>query len=244
MLLKEKSISGSESIRVEALIRWQHPVHGLLPPSDFIAIAEESGLIIPIGTWVLMQACKIGAELLADVKRISVAANISAKQLKHPEFYATLTDCLAETNFPPSLLELEITESCFLEDLEAVIYLIGKIRHLGVTFALDDFGTGFSSLNYLRQLPVDYLKIDRSFIRELHLDQESRAITSSVISLANELNIKVIAEGVETRDQFDFLRSRQVSFVQGFLFFKPISFDDLKHSYVEIKTVNDENKAE
>lgn len=236
------SISGKDNARVEALIRWQHPVHGLLPPADFIAIAENSGLIIPIGTWVLKQACQIGAELIAENKAMCIAVNISAKQLKHPDFYNTLTHCLSEANFPPSLLEVEITESCFLEDLDSVIALIERIRKLGVAIALDDFGTGFSSLNYLRQLPVDYLKIDRSFIQQLHVDRESQAITSSVISLAHELNIHVIAEGVETDEQFDFLRSRQVNFVQGFLFYKPLPVNVLQQSYLQIKTLNDENK--
>lgn len=236
------SISGDEEVRVEALIRWQHPTHGLLPPADFIGIAEESGLIIPIGSWVLKQACQIGSDLLTDNKKISIAVNISAKQLRHPDFYKILTNTLSETGFSASQLELEITESCFLEDLDAVILLIEKVRKLGVTIALDDFGTGFSSLNYLRQLPVDYLKIDRSFIQGLEIDRESQAITSSVISLASELNIDVIAEGVETAEQFDFLRCRQVNFVQGFLFYRPLSLSDLLNAYGQIKLLNDENK--
>tara|TARA_R110001592_G_scaffold103298_2_gene291142 strand:- start:8215 stop:10413 length:2199 start_codon:yes stop_codon:yes gene_type:complete len=236
------SISGKEEIRVEALIRWQHPVHGLLPPADFIAIAENSGLIIPIGTWVLAQSCRIGAELLKCGQKMSVAINISAKQLKHPEFYNTLTHCLSESEFPASLVELEITESCFLEDMTMVISLLNRIRQLGVTIALDDFGTGFSSLNYLRKLPVDFLKIDRSFIQELQLDHESQAITASVIRLAQELNIRVVAEGVETVEQFNFLRKRKVNFVQGFLFYKPLSFEVLQKSYAQIKSLNDENK--
>ena len=238
------SISGKEELRVEALVRWQHPILGLLPPADFIAIAEESGLIIPIGNWILKQACLIGASLLSKNKRTSIAVNISAKQLRHPDFYKTLTNILSETGFPANLLELEITESCFLEDLDSVIQLINKVRELDVTIALDDFGTGFSSLNYLRQLPVDYLKIDRSFIQSLQLDRESQAITSSVISLASELNIDVIAEGVETVEQFDFLRCRKVNFVQGFLFYRPLSVDALLQSYTQIKLLNDKNKLD
>tara|TARA_R110002072_G_C7975336_1_gene535319 strand:+ start:9009 stop:11198 length:2190 start_codon:yes stop_codon:yes gene_type:complete len=236
------SISGKESVRAEALIRWQHPAHGLLAPGDFIAIAEESGLIIPIGTWVLKQACRVGADLIGRHQQTSITVNISAKQLKHPGFYDTLVQCLSESQFPASLLELEITESCFLEDMEIVISLLNRIRQLGVTIALDDFGTGFSSLNYLRKLPVDYLKIDRSFIQELKVDHESQAITASVIKLAQKLNIRVVAEGVETLEQFDFLRRWHVDFVQGFLFYKPLPLNVLQESYCTIRTLNDENK--
>ena len=236
------SISGKESIRAEALIRWQHPSYGLLSPADFIAIAEESGLIIPIGTWVLKKACQAGVELIKNHQQTYIAVNISAKQLKHPDFYTTLVGSLSESKFPASLLELEITESCFLADMDIVISLLNKIRDLGVTIALDDFGTGFSSLNYLRKLPVDYLKIDRSFIQELQIDHESQAITASVINLAKELNIRIVAEGVETLEQFDFLRRRHVNFVQGFLFYKPLPLSLLKESYKTIKSLNDENK--
>lgn len=238
------SISGRESLRAEALIRWKHPELGLLSPADFIAIAEESGLIIPIGTWVLRQACKIGADLIKQQQQTCIAVNISAKQLKHPDFFNTLSITIAETDFPAKFLELEITESCFLEDMDIVIDLLKKIRQLGVSIALDDFGTGFSSLNYLRLLPVDYLKIDRSFIQELQIDHESQAITATVINLARELNIKVIAEGVETSAQFDFLKQRQVNFVQGYLFFKPLSLNLLQETFIDIKRLNDENKLD
>jgi diguanylate cyclase (GGDEF)-like protein/PAS domain S-box-containing protein len=237
------SITGSTQLRAEALVRWQHPRHNLLPPADFIPIAEDSGLIIPIGQWVLREACKMGVQLNRDGREVCIAVNISAKQLKHPDFYTLLTNTLKETFFPAELLELEITESSFLEDMGTVVSLIKKIRLLGVSISLDDFGTGFSSLNYLRQLPVDYLKIDRSFVQELQYDRESQAITASVINLARELKIKVVAEGVETQQQFSFLQQRQVNFVQGFLFYEPLPLDAFIGYFSQMTNLNSQNKT-
>jgi diguanylate cyclase (GGDEF)-like protein len=235
-------VRDTKQFKAEALVRWQHPQLGLLPPADFIAIAEASGLIIPLGNWVLMQACRIGADLNHSGKPVCIAVNISAKQLKHPDFYQTLENCLEQTAFPAALLEIEITESCFLEDMESVIRLLEKIRLLGVTISLDDFGTGFSSFNYLRQLPVDYLKIDRSFVKELPEDRESRAITSSIISLAHELTIEVVAEGVENSGQFNFLCGRNVNFIQGFLLFKPMPVEEFVRLFSLIEELNGRNK--
>jgi len=231
-------VQANQQLRAEALIRWQHPELGILQPAEFITIAEDSGLIIPIGTWVLKSACLIGADLIKQGKEINISVNISVKQLKHPDFYKVLVESLEESTFPPSLLELEITESCFLEDLNGVINLIEKIRCLGISISLDDFGTGFSSLNYLRQIPVDFLKIDKSFVQELSFDKQRQAIISFVIRLAHELDIKVIAEGVETQDQLSFLNSRQVNFIQGYFFYKPMSVDDLARSLPKIEALN------
>ena len=237
------SVCSTEKVRVEALIRWQHPEKGLLAPGDFIAIAEESGLIIPIGDWVLRSACEMGAALASKGKPISIAVNISAKQLKHKDFYDSVVTCLESSGYPADLLELEITESCFLDDLDAVIVLIQRIRMLGVTISLDDFGTGFSSLNYLRQLPVDFLKIDQSFVQEISIDRQSQAIISFVINLAHELDIEVIAEGVETDEQLNFLINRKVNFIQGYLFYRPMPLDQLMGCLPKIEDLCGESQA-
>lgn len=235
------SVHADQKLRVEALIRWQHPEKGLLQPVDFIAIAEESGLIIPIGEWVLRSACEMGAELFSQGKKICIAVNISAKQLKHKDFYSSLVASLNDSGYPADLLELEITESCFLDDLDAVISLIQRVRKLGVTISLDDFGTGFSSLNYLRQLPVDFLKIDQSFVQEISIDKQSQAIITFVINLAHELDIEVIAEGVETEEQLQFLVNKKVNFIQGFLFYRPMPLDRLVGNLSKIESLCGEN---
>ncbi len=208
--------------RVEALIRWDHPEHGRLPPNEFIGIAEETGSVVPIGDWVLHSACSQGRRWLEDQHPVHIAVNISTKQLRHPDFLSKLQTTLKRTQFPPGLLELEITESSFLKEMDHVIEVLNTVRSMGILVALDDFGSGFSSLNYLKRLPVDFLKIDRSFIHDLPEDNQSRAITTSVIHLAHQLNMKVIAEGVESLAQFDFLQRNHVDFAQGFFLFRPM----------------------
>ena len=173
------------------------------------------------------------------------AVNISAKQLKHKDFYSSVVSSLESSGSPAGMLELEITESCFLDDLDAVISLIQRIRMLGVTIYLDDFGTEFSSLNYLRQLPVDFLKIDQSFVQEISIDRQSQAIISFVINLAHELDIEVIAEGVETKEQLSFLINRKVNFIQGYLFYRPMPLEELKGSLAKIKEISSkDNRAD
>ncbi|MDX1452012.1 MAG: EAL domain-containing protein [Oleiphilaceae bacterium] len=208
--------------RVEALIRWEHPRLGRLAPGEFIGIAEETGSVVPIGDWVLASACAQGKRWADNGHPTHIAVNISVKQLKHPDFLSKLTEILNRTRFSPMLLELEITESSFLEEMEQAIRVLNQARSMGIQVALDDFGSGFSSLNYLKHLPVDFLKIDRSFIHDLPEDIQSRAITTSVIHLAHKLNMKVIAEGVENPQQLDFLKNNAVDFAQGYLFFKPM----------------------
>ncbi|TNC81194.1 MAG: hypothetical protein C9356_10010 [Oleiphilus sp.] len=213
--------------RVEALIRWMHPDKGMIAPSGFIAIAEESGSIVHIGKWVLSEACEQGVRMMREGVDLNMAVNISPKQLRHPDFYNCLTTVLESSGFPPERLELEITESNFLKEMEAMIALLGRIRERGIMIALDDFGSGFSSLNYLKRLPVNCIKIDRSFVRDLPNDIESKAITTSVIHLAHQLDMEVIAEGVETRQQMDFLKKQQVDYIQGFYFHRPMSADKI-----------------
>ncbi|MDN3649857.1 EAL domain-containing protein [Reinekea marina] len=232
------SIKGEPYFRLEALARWNHPELGLVAPIDFIPVAESSGLIVSLGEWILATACKQGNILLCDNIPIKVAVNISAKQLKHPDFYKLLTDVLENTGFPADRLELEITESCFLDDMDKVTVLLNKIKDLGVAISLDDFGTGFSSLNYLRRLPVDFLKIDQSFVQELPDDRESQVIISSIISLAHLLEKKVIAEGVETEEQLALLNQYQCDFIQGYMFYKPLPFGELTNAYQNFKKNN------
>lgn len=217
------ALQASGKPRVEALIRWEHPQHGRLPPNEFIGIAEETGSVVPIGDWVLHTACSQGKRWLEDQHPVHIAVNISTKQLRHPDFLAKLKRTLNHTQFPPGLLELEITESSFLKEMDHVIEVLKAVRSMGILVALDDFGSGFSSLNYLKRLPVDFLKIDRSFIHDLPEDNQSRAITTSVIHLAHQLNMKVIAEGVESPEQLAFLKRNQVDFAQGFYLFKPMA---------------------
>jgi diguanylate cyclase (GGDEF)-like protein len=221
--------------RLEALVRWNHPERGLISPIDFIPVAESSGLIVPMGEWILEIACMQGNKLLSDNIPVKVAVNISAKQLKHPNFYNLLTDVIERTGFPTERLELEITESSLLEDMDKVIELLEKVKELGVSISLDDFGSGFSSLNYLRRLPVNFLKIDQSFVQELPGDRESQVIILSLISMAHSLGKKVIAEGVETDAQLEFLKKHECDFIQGYLFYKPMRFNQLAKTYHEFK---------
>lgn len=225
------SMTTNLGFRLEVLTRWNHPERGLVSPVDFIPVAESSGLIVPLGEWILRTACLQGNSLLSENIPANIAVNISAKQLKHPAFYEMLTKVLEETGYPRERLELEITESAFLDDMDKAIQLLDRIRLLGVSLSLDDFGSGFSSLNYLRRLPVDYLKIDRSFIQELPSDRESQIITSSVISLAHTLEKRVIAEGVETEGQLNFLNQKGCDYIQGFYFYKPLRYEQLSDVY-------------
>ncbi|GAC1033967.1 GGDEF and EAL domain-containing protein [Pseudomonas sp. No.21] len=207
----------------EALVRWRHPQLGLVPPGDFIGLAEETGLIAPIGEFVLRQACLQAREWqrqgLADIR---VSVNLSGHQLRQGNLTSLVRQVLDETGLSPRLLELELTESHLLENVEHVIATFRQLRELGVKLAIDDFGTGYSSLSYLKRFPVDYVKIDQTFIRDLSSGGEDAAITRAIIAMAHGLELKVVAEGVETQAQMDFLKTQGCDEIQGYLISPPV----------------------
>lgn len=211
----------------EALLRWNHPQRGPVSPVDFIPIAEESGLIVPIGEWVLRRACAdIRKWHAAGFEQISVAVNLSARQFRHGELVDVVREVLEESGIAPHQLELEITESLLMDDTQASQVALRALKSLGTQIYLDDFGTGYSSLAYLKKFPLDGLKIDRSFIRDLPGDADGEAITRAILALSHALRLTVVAEGVETSEQLDFLRAADCEVVQGYLFSRPLPFRD------------------
>ena len=207
----------------EALLRWQHPTRGAISPSEFVPLAEESGLVVPIGEWVLREACQQLQRWHAkglDVCPISV--NISARQFRSLELLSMIRSVLDETGVDPRLLEVEITETTLMHNTEETLSILGQLHALGIKISVDDFGTGYSSLAYLKRFPVDLLKIDRSFVHDLVVDADDAIIVSAIIGLARSLQLRVVAEGVETPEQVDFLKRRGCDEVQGFLFSKPL----------------------
>lgn len=212
------TLKGNAITALEALLRWKHPKRGMISPADFIPIAEETGLIIPIGEWVLMTACK---ELASWPEPIKVAVNVSPAQLKHRHFMKSVTAALETSGASPSRLQLEITETVLMQNTFANLQALHALRKLGVQIALDDFGTGYSSLSYLRSFPFDKIKIDRSFIQDLSNGVEPFAIVNAVAGLANSLHITSTAEGVETKEQLDTLNAIGCAEMQGYLFSGP-----------------------
>jgi predicted signal transduction protein with EAL and GGDEF domain len=208
----------------ECLIRWQDPETELIPPGRFIPIAEESGLIIPITAWVLRNACaQAKAWRLKGYTCVRFAVNISMRQFKEKDFVSKLTGILDEAGLPPGCLEVELTESIIMDDREHTVKVLQELKKLGIRLAIDDFGTGFSSLSYLKSMPIDVIKIDRSFIRDIPSDEDDIAITTAIINMAHSLGIEVIAEGVETTEQFELLKKLGCDNIQGYLFMKPAS---------------------
>lgn len=212
----------------EALIRWVHPERGLVPPNQFIPIAEETGLIIPIGDWVLRTACIQAEEWnLKYGHPVHIAVNLSIKQFVNDDIVETIERTLQETGLNPSLLDLELTESIFLENTESVISTMNELKKLGVRISIDDFGTGYSSLSYLKDFPIDSIKIDQSFIRNLSRDKRTTSITSAIIKLAKDLDLKSVAEGVETSDQFNYFKMEGCDLAQGYYFSRPVPSDQM-----------------
>jgi diguanylate cyclase (GGDEF)-like protein/PAS domain S-box-containing protein len=209
---------------VEALIRWQHPKLGLIPPNDFISLAEEIGLIRQIGEWVTLEA---GAQLqkwrLEGITNLKIAINVSVVELLNPLFLQTLKKNIAEMSLDPHQFELEITESRLMENIQFYEVLLNDIKSLGFTLSIDDFGTGYSCLSYLKRLPIEILKIDKSFIQDITIDKDDAAIVSATISMAQKMGLAIIAEGVETKEQVEFLQENGCTGMQGYYFSKPLS---------------------
>lgn len=228
---------GEQVVGFEALIRWFDRDLGYVPPDQFISVAEETGLIIPIGRQVLDQACRQGKVWYDKGLNIRVGVNISPVQFQHPDFIQSVKWTLLKTGLPAERLDIEITENVLLYNKEACMNTLEQLKALGVHISIDDFGTGFSSLSYLRTFPVDMLKIDQSFVRELKKNHNDQAIVTSIIQLAHNMGMKVIAEGVETDDSLNFLMDQQCDQMQGYLYSKPIPPDQLPLFLTEKKVI-------
>jgi len=217
-------------IGAEALVRWKNPERGLVPPGMFIPIAEETGLIVAIGDWVLREACRQNKAWQDEgLPSIPVAVNLSAVQFRQKGLADSVADALRQSGLEPQWLELEITESAIMQNAEAAIKTLRSLKQMGLKLSIDDFGTGYSSLSYLKKFPLDKLKIDQSFVRDITTDQDDASIVTAIIGMAKNLKLRVIAEGVETRGHLDFLTSNGCVEIQGFYFGKPVPADEFRH---------------
>ncbi|WP_210640566.1 EAL domain-containing protein [Pseudomonas sp. Tri1] len=216
-------LTSGKVVGVEALVRWNRPNHGLVFPSDFIPVAEDSGLIVPLSQWVLQEACQQACRWQAQgMRALYLSVNISAIDFRQRGFVEGIARTLKETGFDPTQLELEITESVLMQNIDTTVATLKAIKHLGIRLAIDDFGTGYSSLSYLQKFPVDVLKIDQSFVGDLSIDSNDAKLVSTIISLGKSLNLHIIAEGVETREQLEFLKIHQCEEAQGYYFSKAV----------------------
>ncbi|MDP1766385.1 MAG: EAL domain-containing protein, partial [Methylotenera sp.] len=225
LLLQMQVNELNQIIGAEALIRWEHPEQGLIYPSQFVPFAEESLLILPIGQWVLETACAQLMEWQNNpvTQDLSLAINVSARQFRQANFVEQIQSMLAKFDISPHKLKLELTESLVFDNIADSIRKMRELRAIGINFAMDDFGTGYASLIYLKSLPLSQIKIDRSFVRDIAIDRDDEIIVQTIISMAHNLGLEVIAEGVETVEQLEFLRKNGCKAFQGHLFSKPIS---------------------
>lgn len=224
-------VKSNRIIGAEALIRWNHPEKGMISPDAFIPLAEESGLIIDIGSWVLHQASdQLALWRKQGFDQLSVSVNLSALQVQKESFAKEVADVIREYGVPEACLDLELTESMIMRNAEETIAALDKIHNLGIQISVDDFGTGYSSLSYLKRFPLDKLKIDRSFVQDITVDTDDAMICKTIISMAHNLNLQVIAEGVETHAQLELLRDYGCEQYQGYLFAKPLPVEQMtKH---------------
>ena len=213
---------------VEALIRWNHPTRGLVPPNEFISYAEESGMIVPLGRWIIDTAARQAGIWKKHGHNLRIAINVSARQLRVPTLLDDFTQAILSNGLTPSMIDLELTESCLIDDEHLAQKLVRMFRELGAQVHMDDFGTGYSSLSQLARLPLDVLKLDGSFIKSIHTDVKSQALVRSMAAVAHELNLKIVAECVETKEQAEFLREIGVDYAQGYLYSKPLNLADLE----------------
>jgi EAL domain-containing protein (putative c-di-GMP-specific phosphodiesterase class I) len=228
------NLKTGEISSVEALIRWEHPTKGDISPVDFIPVAEETGLIVPIGEWVLKNACREISQLnMLTGRSLRVAVNLSPRQFDDPELATVINRALESSNLEAENLEIEVTESMLMNDIDSVIAQLNNIKKTGSTVTIDDFGSGYSSLSYLKSLPVDILKIDQSFVYDIPEDLNAMEIASAVIAVAHKLNLKVVAEGVENIDQRDFLVINKCDYAQGYFFSRPLTFKQLHNFFDE-----------
>jgi EAL domain-containing protein (putative c-di-GMP-specific phosphodiesterase class I) len=226
--------TSGEIVGAEALIRWIHPEMGWVPPGKFIPLAEERGLIIEIGEWVLTQACRQNRSWQdMGLKMIPVGVNVSALQLTDRKFAEKVSNALKSSGLAPQYLELELTESVIMRQADMVIATLRNLKALGLALSIDDFGTGYSSLSYLKKLPLDKLKLDQSFVRELPFDADNAAIVNAILLMAKALKLKVVAEGVETQAQLEFLRAHQCDEIQGYYFSKPLPVQEFTRMLID-----------
>ena len=217
------NLRSGEIVGVETLLRWNHPEHGIISPAEFIPFAEESGLIVEIGLWVLKTACaELSRWRMAGLPDIRMAINVSARQLIKQSIVKDILDVLKDYDIPGRYIELEITENAIMDDMDSVIRKLKELSSHDITIAIDDFGTGYSSLSYLHKLPIQTLKIDRTFLKECSVNKGDNTIINTIVAMAKGLNLNVIAEGVETQAQLEYLREIECSEAQGYLFGKPL----------------------
>jgi EAL domain-containing protein (putative c-di-GMP-specific phosphodiesterase class I) len=213
----------------EALLRWPQPDQRIVSPADFIPVAEETGLIVPLGEWVLRQACAQARAWQAQSPGLRISVNLSPRQFRQKHLVAMVAQVLHDTGLAPQLLELELTEGMLMHHADDTVHTLVQLGEMGVHLAIDDFGTGYSSLSYLKRFPIDTLKIDRSFVKDLHDDKDDAAIVTAIVAMARGLGLGVVAEGVETEAQVAFLRSLSCDMVQGFHFGRPMPAADFAH---------------